>query len=44
MLDHYLLVLLVNLRMRSDGPVEFSGRERIRLQMGFEGFYQVEVP
>ena len=36
--------LLVNLRMRSDGPVEFSGRERIRLQMGFEGFYQVEVP
>jgi len=36
--------LAVNLRMRSDGPVEFTGHERIRMQLGFEGFYQVEVP
>lgn len=30
--------------MRSEGPVEFTGRERIRMELGVEGMYQVEVP
>ena len=37
-------VLEVFASMRSDGPVEFTGLERIRMQLGLDGTYEVIVP
>ena len=36
--------LTLRAAMQSEGPVEFSGHERFRVHVAFEGTYQVEVP
>ena len=36
-------ILIIEAAMTSEGPVQFTGAERVRLQVAYDGTYQVSV-